>query len=115
MSFTQGEVGKDHNVNGAFDMSANTELSLIYSLPDGITTITKTSADGVVLGLVDITDPDTGVTFLANEYVVYSTEPGFLSQSGTWSVYLQYDNSVSSVTYIGKCTTFQVEDPTNCT
>jgi len=107
MSFTINEVGKDHNVNGAFDMTNFTELTLNYILPDG-TAIAKTTADGVVLGSVTITDPDVG-QMLANEYVIYNTEAGFLSQAGTWQVSLQYDNSATPVTYIGKCADFEVD------
>lgn len=110
MSFTKGEVNKDHNVNAAFDMSSNTELSLIYTLHDS-TTVTKTSADGVVLGTAPITDPDIG-PLLANQYVIYPIEAGFLSQAGTWNVYVQYENSVTGDVFIGKCAEFTVDDVT---
>jgi len=115
MSFTVNEVGKPHNVNAAFDMSANTELSLVYTLPD-LTSITKTSADGVILGTTLYTDPDTGQVFQPNEYVIYPVEAGFLSQPGedTWNVYIIYDNAGTGEKYIGKCTTFTVLD-TTCT
>ncbi len=107
MSFTINEVGKDHNVNASFDMTNFTELTLNYIDSNGVA-ITKTTADGIVLGIVNIIDPDVG-PMIANEYVVYNTEAGFLSVAGTWKVSLQYDNSATPVTYVGKCDTFEVD------
>ena len=115
MSFTVGEANKPHNVNAAFDMSANTELTLTYTLPDN-SIVTKTSADGVILGASLYTDPDTGAVFQANEYVIYPIEAGFLSQAGTWNVYLTYDNTSTTpdTIWIGKCAPLTV-DPVTCT
>ncbi len=113
MSFTVGEVNKPHNVNAAFNMSAQTELTLTYTLPSGLIVI-KNSADGVILGAILYTDPDTGVVFQPNEYAIYPVEAGFLSESGTWNVYVTYDNAGTGERYIGKCGTFPVQDIT-CT
>ncbi len=113
MSFTVGEANKPHNVNAAFDMSANTELTLTYTLPSGLIVI-KNSADGVILGNILYTDPDTGEIFQPNEYAIYPVEDGFLSEPGTWNVYVTYDNAGTGDTYIGNCGTFPVKDIT-CT
>ncbi len=110
MSFTIGEFGKPHNVNAAFDMSAQTELTLTYTLPSGLIVI-KNSADGVILGNILYTDPDTGEIFQPNEYAIYPVEAGFLAESGidTWKVYITYDNAGTGERYIGKCATFTVD------
>jgi hypothetical protein len=116
MSFTLGEANKPHNVNAAFDMTANTELTLTYTLPSGLIVI-KNSTDGVVLGTVLYTDPDTGAVFQPNEYAIYPIEAGFLAEAGTdWSVYLTYDDNTTSppTAWVGKCALFTVEDPTSC-
>ena len=107
MTLKVGEVNKTIRVAGGFDMSSNTELTLTFYLPDD-TTVTKTKTGGeVTLGLVNVTDEDLGA-LLANEYVEYDTETGFLSQESTWSVNLTYENSVTSDVYIGSCGEFPV-------
>lgn len=79
-------------VNAGFDMSSNTELTLIFCKPDG-TTVTKTTADGVALG-AGVTDADLGA-LAANEYVEYSVENGLIttSDAGQWAVQLKYTNT----------------------
>jgi len=84
------ETGRTLRVNAGFDMSSNTELSLIFVDPNGATT-TKTSADGVVIG-AGVTDPDLGV-LAANEYVEYPIESGLLSVAGRWCVQVLYTNT----------------------
>jgi len=106
-----GEVGKVLRVSsGGFDMSAFTELEIVFKLPDE-TEVIKATADGVVIGS-GVTDPDLGV-LLANEYVEYPTEAGFLSQAGTdWQAYLRYTNATPTPNHIynGDCVTFPVDD-----
>lgn len=109
MSLKVGETGKILRVAAGFDMSSNTELTLTFTLPDD-TTVTKTKTGGeVVLGTSNVTDPDLG-DLLANEYVEYEVEVGFLSQAGTWKVNLTYTNATPTPddTYIGECATFTV-------
>jgi len=114
VSLIEGEVGKVIRVAGAFDMSANTELTLDFKLPDG-SEVQKLTADGVTLG-VGVTDPDLGV-LAANEYVEYTTEAGFLGtagagvHSGDWEVVLTYTNTTPTPdqVYIGNCAAFTVE------
>jgi len=115
MSFTVGEYGasKILRVAGLIDMSSQTELTLTIYPPTG-TAITKTTADGVVLGS-GVTDPTLGV-LAANEYVDYPMESGVLTEAGTiaggdpWEVTLTYDNSgVSPPDHIiGICAQFDV-------
>lgn len=107
MTLKVGEVNKTIRVAGGFDMSSNTELTLIFTLPDD-TAVTKTKSGGeVTLGTSNVTDEDLGA-LLANEYVEYSTESGFLTQISTWKVNLTYENSVTSDVYIGTCGEFTV-------
>lgn len=109
MSLTVGESGKIFRVSAGFTMSANTELTLTFTKPDN-TAVTKTKTGGeVVLGTSNITDPILGA-LLANQYVEYTIEPGFLDQTGTWSVYLTYTDTAPTPDsiYIGTQNTFTV-------
>lgn len=107
----KNDQGKAFRVNAGFDMSSNTELTLTFTDPDG-TEITKTTADGVIIG-TGVTDDDLGV-LTANEYVEYPLEAGFLSKSAEWCVYLTYINTASTPDdiYNGAPATFTVEE--NC-
>jgi hypothetical protein len=90
MAINVGEIGKIININASFDLSSNTDLQMVFTKPDGTTTVTKTSADGVTAPGVNFTDPDTGVTFNANEYWSYPIESGLIDTAGTWAVYGVY-------------------------
>jgi len=116
VSLTKGEVGKVIRVSsGGYDMSSNTELEIVFTLPDD-TSVTKASADGVVIGS-GVTDPDLGV-LAANEYVEYPTEAGFLSQASIvpndWNAYIKYTNTTPTPDdiFIGACVAFTVSDVT---
>jgi len=85
------ETGRTLRVNAGFDMSSNTELSLIFTDPDGTST-TKTTSDGVVLGTVGVTDADLGA-LTADQYVEYPIESGLLSKAGRWCVQVLYTNT----------------------
>jgi hypothetical protein len=107
MSLFVEESGRKLRVNAGFDMSAYTELSLIFCKPDG-TAVTKTTADGVTLGASAVTDPDLGA-LVADQYVEYDIEVGLITSSdaGQWQVQLKYtdtsvepdDNLFGSVAY----------------
>lgn len=107
-----GETGVTIRVNGGFDMSSYTELTLVFIKPDN-TTVTKTTADGVTLGTGAVTDDDLGA-LSANEYVEYENEDIF-DTAGTWRVYLKYTNTASTPddNFIGNTTTFEVQNPQN--
>lgn len=112
MSFKLLESGKVLRVAAGFDLSSNTELTLQFVLPDA-TEVTKTKSGGeVVLGTSNVIDADLGA-LLANEYVEYTIEAGFLSVAGEWQVKLTYTNTASAPddVYIGDCATFTVTDP----
>lgn len=111
MTLRVGESGANKiiRVAGIFDMSSNTELAVIFTLPDN-TTVTKTKTGGeIVLGTSNVTDEDLGA-LLANEYVEYAVEVGFLTQESTWKAQLIYTNSASTPddVYIGSCGEFPV-------
>ena len=111
MTLRVGESGANKiiRVAGTFDMSSNTELTLDFILPDN-TTAQKTKGGGeVVLGTSNVTDEDLGA-LLANEYVEYAVEVGFLTQESTWKVVLTYANTASTPddVFIGSCGEFTV-------
>ena len=87
------ETGRTLRLNAGFDMSSNTELSIIFCKPGG-TTVTKTTADGVALGTSTITDADLG-TLTANEYVEYDIESGLITttDAGRWGAQLLYTDT----------------------
>ena len=111
MSLRVGEVGKTLRVHADYDVSANTQLTLVFTKPSGAS-VTKTKADGITAPAVDVVsdlvdDDGNAITFSANEYYEYDTESGFLDESGTWQVYAQYDDATPKKFY-GDTTTFQV-------
>lgn len=106
MSLRVGEIGKIIRVNTNYDLSANTELTLEFTKPDG-TTVTKLKADGVSAPGVNVTDPDTGDVFEANEYMEYDVESGLLDQSGQWYVEAKYNDATPKF-FIGEPAQFAV-------
>ena len=110
----KGETGVTFRANASFDMSSNTELSIVFIKPSG-TTLTKTSANGVTIGSVAVTDADLG-SLTANEYIEYETEDIF-DESGVWKAYCIYDNSGASPAdhFISDTITFTVYDPAKIT
>ena len=81
-----GEYGIAFALNASYDMSANTNLILIFTRPDkSVLTVTKPQ---VVLGTTPLTTNDG--TFLANQYVTYVTAPGDFDLEGKYMVRLDY-------------------------
>ena len=98
---TIGESGKLFYVATEFDMSSNTELEVVFTKPDG-TTITKSKTGGeVTLGTVPGTFPGVGAV-LANEYMIYTIEVGFLDQAADstdedpWKAFGRYTNDTTT-------------------
>lgn len=108
----KGSTGVTFRVNLNFDASSYTELSIVFIKPNG-TQITKTTADGVTLGAVAVTDADLG-PLEANKYLEYETEDIF-DVAGPWRVYGLYTNTTPTPNdkFPGDTTTFEVEDPLN--
>ena len=84
-----GEYGLTHNVNVNYDISGNTSLTLVYTLPNG-TTFVATGSD-VALGASALTTPN-GV-FPANQYCRYVFKSGDLSVAGNYTARLIYTDS----------------------
>lgn len=108
-----GDTGKTFRLNTGFDMSGNTELSMVFTKPNGAQ-ITKTSANGVVIGGVQVVDDDLG-TLAANEYMEYPIESGLLDSPGEWQVYAIYTNTNATPddVYHGVPATFTVNARTS--
>lgn len=105
MTLKVGEIGKIIRVDTNFDLSANTELTLVFTKPDG-TTLTKIKSDGVSAPGVDVTDPD-GNVFSANQYMEYDFASGDLDQAGRWFVRAEYDDATPK-NFIGDTAEFIV-------
>lgn len=115
MSLTEGESGKLFYVATEFDMSSFTELEVIFTKPGG-TIVTKTQTAGeVTLGTSDGSFPGVGAV-LANEYMIYTIEAGFLDEAGDstdespWKAFGRYTNDTTTPDqiYIGLCIPFTV-------
>lgn len=105
MTLKVGEFGKIIRVDTNFDLSANTELTLVFTKPDG-STLTKVKTDGVSAPGITVTDPD-GVEFTANEYMEYDFASGDLDQAGRWFVRAEYDDATPK-NFIGDTVEFTV-------
>ena len=119
MSFIVGESGKNFFAHTGVDMSTNTELEIVFTKPDGTTSIKTQTAGEVALGVVGLSfqNPDgETITALANEYLIYSIEPLFLDQAGSrdnnnaWKAYPRYTDTATApdTVIIGACTEFDV-------
>jgi len=108
MALHVGEIGKSIVVNAAYDMSANTDLKLIFTKPDQ-TTLTVDKAGGVSApsSTLVVTIDGVSVTLAANEYWLYATSSGDLDQAGTWSVVGQYIDATPKL-FCGESSTFTV-------
>lgn len=106
------ESGRTLRLNAAYDMTAFTELSILFCKPGG-TSVTKATADGVSLGTVNVTDDDLGA-LLANQYIEYQVEVGLIleADAGQWSAQLIFTNtgSVPDTTLYGTIAFFTVSE-----
>jgi len=90
-----GEIGKtiiistqNPDTGAEFDMSANTDLQIVFIAPDS-TTFTRTSIDGVTAPAVPFVSTEFG-TFAASTYFSYDTQAGDIFRSGDWIWYGVY-------------------------
>ena len=100
--------------SNGFNLSANSNLKLSFTKPDN-TVVEKTKLlSEVFLGVSDITVDD--VTLLANEYVQYNIEVGFLDQYGEWCLILVYIDTDTSITqtFKGLDVKFPVDKECTC-
>ena len=106
MTIRSGEIGKIFRVNADFDMTANSDLTLIFTKPN-LAVLSVDKAGGVSAPGIPATDPDTGEVFAANEYFEYTTKSGDIDQAGSWKVKGEY-NDVTPKFFIGATATFSV-------
>jgi len=106
MTIRQGEVGKIIRVNAKFDMTSNSQLTLVFTKPN-LALLSVNKASGVSAPGVNVTNPDTGEVLNANEYFEYTTQSGDLDQSGSWTVKGEYDD-VTPKHFIGDTDRFTV-------
>ena len=107
MAIKQNATGRVLRVSALFDMSSNTELTLIIRKPDGVK-ISKTRTGGsITLGAVQVVDADLG-TLNANEYIEYVIESGILDLVGEYTLELIYHNSGANEKLYGETVTLDV-------
>ncbi len=100
---TVGEVGKIINLNTCTDISAATDVEMIFTKPDD-TTVTKGMADGVAIGAAPYTAECE--IYAANEFIEYTIEAGLIDQDGDW--YVRAVVYFGTVKYVGKNALMQV-------
>ena len=107
MALYVGEKGKNLIVNAGYNMSSNTNLELILTLPNQ-TTLTVNKAGGVTAPAAPLVVTIDGVstTLNANEYWLYPTATTDLSVAGTWSVHGKYYDATKE--FCGASSTFTV-------
>ena len=106
MTIRKGEIGKIIRVNAEFDMTNNSQLTLVFTKPN-LAILSVNKASGVSAPGTPATDPDTGEVFEANEYFEYTTKAGDIDQSGSWKVRGEYDD-ITPKHFIGNTATFTV-------
>ena len=83
----KGEFGNNFFGNVGFDISAATNIKLMFKA-ECFTDI-KTAADGVVVPNIDAVSADK--TYLANQYVKYQFKAGDVAVGGIWRAYVEFD------------------------
>jgi hypothetical protein len=79
-----GEYGINIYVNVGEDVSGATDYGIEFVSPSGVVT-TKMSVDGVSIGDSPIT-ADCSQIYAADEYLVYTTIQGDITEAGNWLV-----------------------------
>lgn len=82
-----GDYGVEFLFGVGGDISAATNLSLTFTRADQ--TVLTVSSPNVSISPNPITTP--AGTFLANQYAIYTFQPGDVTVAGSWSVRLTYD------------------------
>jgi hypothetical protein len=105
-----GDVGRLVRLDADFDLSGFTELYVVFVDPNG-TRIEKSTADGVRLGSVDVSDPTLG-TLERFTYVEYENESDLFLLPGKWMMQLIYAdaNATPPDRYHGAVVVFKVNN-----
>lgn len=109
MTIKVGEVGKSLYVGTGFDLNAApfTQIALKFTSPDGVTTFTRTDADGITAPAVDSPALDNTGVLPANTYMLYLTQAIDFAVSGDWQVCAEYQDAVPSI-FFGDDTTLTI-------
>ena len=98
MTIKLGDIGRDIYVATSFDLSANTELEIKFTL--GTNTFTKNTSDGVTAPAVPsptlpFTDNFPGGILAADTYMLYTTIAGDFATGGAgdWTVCCAYTDA----------------------
>lgn len=101
MAIKVGEIGKIIDLDAQFDLSANTDIKLLFTKPDA-STLEVTKAGGVSAPNIA-----SDVGFLAGEYWQYAVSTGDIDQAGAWFVRGEYIDGTPK-TFFGNTATFTV-------
>ena len=92
----KGDIGRPLYVATSFDLSANTNLEIKFTSPDGLTKFTKSKLlDGVTAPAVDspslpATDNFSGGVLPASTYMLYTTDGTEFDADGDWQICTAY-------------------------
>jgi len=95
-NLNKDEFGQVLRANIGLNVSVNIGLEFILEPRIG-KALTKADVDGVTVGTNDVVVGDQ--TFMANEYIEYTTQDGDIDQSGVWRIKgaAQISSSVKAV------------------
>lgn len=109
MSIKVGEIGQLFTYATYFDLSANTELTITFTSPEGVETVIDDSR--ITAPAAPYDDPTLGM-LAASTYMQFTTLSTDFTESGEWTVYGTYEDATPRLLY-GDCAKFDVL-PVNC-
>ena len=111
MSLNVGESGKLFGYNTNFDLSSNTLLELKLTNPGGVESVILTSRITAPASSGVFDENGVDKTYLANEYMQFTTESTDFDVSGSWSICGIYTNTATDPDqiYHGDSVSFTVE------
>lgn len=95
MSLNVGESGKLFGYNTNFDLSPNTLLELKITDPNGVETAINSSRITAPASSAAFDENGKDVTYLANEYMQFTTTTLDFTVGGTWSICGTYTNTAT--------------------
>jgi hypothetical protein len=98
MTVRVGEIGAEINVGTTLDLSANTELRLKFTSPDGSIEFERTNPDVTAPGVDSPSLPNVGI-LPANTYMAYATDASDFAVAGDWTVCAVYADATPKLRF----------------